>query len=296
MLLQAYFLHAGGGNSESPSPSYSGTLTKSGYWYGEQSYIQLNQDAPSAVAECNECSTQNFSYTWQIDMDDDGVFDGEADVEYQQTSYAPNRLEYAKSVRLIATHDEIKEPLINIYHPTEMVKEIISNDRGGEVFAALKTDGNAVIWGNERMGADTNLNGTDKLSNVRSIHISSSAVAAIKQDNSVEVWGQSTHGGDASLVQDKLKNITNIYSNAYSMVALNSEGGKDREYGGDTTTNNQKVLSNITNIVSTTFNYGAFAALTKEGEVITWGKSDAGGDSEAVKELLVAKAEAEVKQ
>ena len=52
----------------------------------------------------------------------------------------------------------------------------------------------------------------------------------------------------------------------------------------------------LSNIESFTATGAALATVSLDGRVITWDKSDAGGDSEAVKELLVAKAEAEVKQ
>jgi len=109
-------------------------------------------------------------------------------------------------------------------------------------FAALKTDGSVITWGNSGYGADSSAVSSDLSSGVTEIFSTESAFAALKTDGSVITWGNSSEGGDSSTVSiDISSGVTEIFSN-----------------------------------------YSVFAALKTDGSVITWGDSVRGGDSSAV--------------
>ncbi|WCE32291.1 hypothetical protein [Vibrio sp. SCSIO 43137] len=259
-------------------------VQKIGFWYGEESYLKLDEEKPYAEAKCSECSNQNFTYTWQIDMDEDGTFDGEADASYSGERYAPNRHEYAKPVRLIANHKEASQPAMVEYRPSAMVKEILAAGAGdGETFFALRSDGSGVVWGDERRGGDTSLNGQEILSNIKSVHMASLAIAITKSDDSVTVFGRQTHGGDASNVRDQLNNIKSVTSNSFSMAVINDKGGviawgdpteqgTHRGLGGEIPADKAELLkSGVVDIAAV--RQGGYAALKDDGSVVTWGDS-----------------------
>ena len=111
----------------------------------------------------------------------------------------------------------------------------------GSAFAALKTDGSVVTWGNSAAGGDSSAVAAQLAGGVASILSNPNTFAALKTDGSVVTWGDSTRGGDSSAVAAQLAGgVASISSNPY-----------------------------------------AFAALKADGSVVTWGNSTAGGNSSA---------------
>jgi len=64
-----------------------------------------------------------------------------------------------------------------------------------KTFAALKTDGSVVVWGNSSEGGSAPSSVTNAGSNVIHIYSNSNAFAALKSDGSVVAWGDATKGG-----------------------------------------------------------------------------------------------------
>ncbi|MEY4802591.1 MAG: hypothetical protein RLZZ274_1322 [Cyanobacteriota bacterium] len=137
----------------------------------------------------------------------------------------------------------------------------------GSAFAALKSDGTVVAWGDAKNGgtAPTGLGG------VTQIFSAGSAFAALKSDGSVVSWGDTKNGGTAPT---GLSGVTQIFSTQLAFAALKSDGTVaswgDSSSGGTAPTG----LSGVTQIFS---NYLAFAALKSDGTVVSWGDSSNGG-------------------
>ena len=143
-------------------------------------------------------------------------------------------------------------------------------------FAALKSDGSVVVWGDADEGGSltTPVNVAYQLgvgSNVVHIYSNNFAFAALKSDGTVVAWGHATQGGNASAVQSQLTNVVHIYSNNAAFAALKSDGTAvawgQSSWGGNASTV-QEQLTNVVHIYSTA---NAFAALKGDGTVVVWG-------------------------
>ena len=190
------------------------------------------------------------------------------------------------------------------------VKKIYSN---GYAFAAIKTGGAVVTWGNSETGGNSSAVASALASGVVSIvgtktgYWEQGAFAALKSDGSVVVWGDPTIGGRASvhnwragtdtpsytdLAPEALSSgVTKIVSSRESFAALKSDGsvvtwGVDI-YGGspiiyrNIARHRKRDISlfledGVVDIFSTE---GAFAALKEDGSLVTWGYFEFGGDS-----------------
>jgi YVTN family beta-propeller protein/VCBS repeat-containing protein len=180
--------------------------------------------------------------------------------------------------------------------------------RNNFAFAALRDDGSVVTWGDKALGGDsTGVAGllTDPKKPVAQIYSSSRAFAALRGDGSVVTWGSADSGGNSTAVtamlNDPAKQIVQIYSTDNAFAALRSDGSVvtwgSKTDGGDSSKVaaflDGKLLPvgatgdpapdsrKITQIVSTG---SAFAALSKGGSVVTWGRD--GGDSSKVTAAL----------
>ena len=122
---------------------------------------------------------------------------------------------------------------------TDSVIQIVSSEN---VFAAIKSDGSVVVWGDDYsiccstssyqyITAET---AAPLLVNVVSITASTYAFAAIRSDGSVVTFGSAAYGGDATHPVDAAAYLT----------------------------------SHVVSVVSTRY---AFAALKADGSVISWG-------------------------
>ena len=70
-------------------------------------------------------------------------------------------------------------------------------------FAAVKTDGSVVTWGDAGGGGNSSAV-QDQLVNIQQIFSTRGAFAALKTDGSVVTWGDQNSGGNSSVVQDQL--------------------------------------------------------------------------------------------
>ena len=164
------------------------------------------------------------------------------------------------------------------------VKEIYATE---DTFAVIRVDGSVATWGD----SDTpdpeaqELNGTN---DVLKIYANSTSFAALRADHSVVRWGGYSEGLDV------IENISQIFSSSNSFAAISDDGSvvtwgdmyaggrsKVYKYDGNIPVYGDNrfspiILKDVTNDlrnVKTIFsNNGAFAALTNDGSVITWGK------------------------
>ena len=157
----------------------------------------------------------------------------------------------------------------------------------GGAFAALKSDGSVVTWGDSDGGDSSSVSGS-LTSGVTQIFSAQHAFAALKSDGSVVTWGVSDWGGNSSRVSSRLTSgITQIFSTDYAFAALKSDGSVvtwgDSFNGGNSSSVSSRLSSGVTQIFSNGY---AFAALKSDGSVVTWGDSSYGGNSSRVSSRL----------
>ena len=155
-------------------------------------------------------------------------------------------------------------------------------------FAALKSDGSVVTWGDSVAGGDSNVYryhnakyqyvfsvSSSLASGVTQIFSTGYAFAALKSDGSVVTWGDSDYGWNSSSVSSRLASgVTQIFSTSSAFTALKSDGSVvtwgHSDYGGNSSSVSSRLASGVTQIFSSG---GAFAALKSDGSVVTWGYS-----------------------
>ena len=152
------------------------------------------------------------------------------------------------------------------------VVRVYSNDQS---FAALKTDGSVVAWGNPSQGgSNPNIS-----SGVVAVYSTYSAFAALKTDGSVVSWGSSQYGGNApSSVTAANSGVVAMYSNNNVFAALKSNGSVVTWGFSDHGGNSSSVASSLASgVVAIYHSEQAFAALKTDGSVVAWGDSTSGG-------------------
>ncbi|NLW82442.1 MAG: hypothetical protein GXY42_12350, partial [Desulfovibrionales bacterium] len=77
-------------------------------------------------------------------------------------------------------------------------------------FAALKSDGSVVTWGDSSYGGNSSAVAAQLSSGVTQIFSNDQAFAALKSDGSVVSWGNSGYGGDSSTVAHQLVNVVGM--------------------------------------------------------------------------------------
>jgi hypothetical protein len=157
---------------------------------------------------------------------------------------------------------------------------------GGEwrnrgAFAALKSDGSVVTWGDSDIGGDSRGVASQLRSGVQQIFSSGHGFAALKSDGSVVTWGMSRWriGDDSSDFVSQLRSgVQQIFSASDAFAALKSDGSVvtwgESFRGGDSSGVASQLRSGVVQIFSS---WAAFAALKSDGSVVTWGWSGHGG-------------------
>ena len=135
-------------------------------------------------------------------------------------------------------------------------------------FAALKEDGSVVAWGDPLRGGE--LGSSRKLlqGGVQTIASTGTSFAALKSNGRVVTWGDPYRGGK--------KEIIDFDRNHWAM----SQGDLP-DVDGESV--RPLLRSGVREIYSTRY---AYAALKKDGSVITWGLVDSGGDASQVEGRL----------
>ncbi len=164
-------------------------------------------------------------------------------------------------------------------------------------FAALKSDGSVVTWGDEYGGGDSSSVADQLDSDVSAIYSNSSSFAALKNDGSVVTWGSletggnfsvfdASEGGEIPAVGHVDSGVVEVYSTSYAYAALKSDGsvvtwGMNNN-GGDSSAVANQLTSGVTAIRA---NFSSFAALKNDGSVVTWGDADGGNSSSVAAQL-----------
>ncbi|CAE8712654.1 unnamed protein product [Polarella glacialis] len=105
---------------------------------------------------------------------------------------------------------------------TELVQEekTIQN-----AFAAVKSDGSVITWGDPDSGGDSSDVEHRFQEGVVQVFGNPGALAAVKSDGSVITWGQPTCGGDSSLVKHRLQEgVVQIVCSDKAFAAIKADG------------------------------------------------------------------------
>lgn len=187
------------------------------------------------------------------------------------------------------------------------VETLVTTKQYG-AYAALKSDGSVVTWGNSNYGGDSSNVSSALSSGVDRIFANGMAFAAHKPSASggsiIVLWGHRAFGGRAynhtvsgslspidanhGFIKEFDEKIVDIAATHYAFAALSDQGNVAtwgyRTYGGNSATVSER-LTNIQKIVGSK---GAFAAITDTGAVITWGHNNHGGNSSEVSNSLTS--------
>ncbi|NBW94866.1 MAG: carboxypeptidase-like regulatory domain-containing protein, partial [Bacteroidetes bacterium] len=98
-------------------------------------------------------------------------------------------------------------PVLGISDAINLQAGVVDILATASAFAALKSDGSVVTWGQAGNGGNssavaTALNGTVDVLNITS---TDSSFAALRRDGSVLTWGQAGNGGNANALADQLQ-------------------------------------------------------------------------------------------
>ncbi|MEY2667189.1 MAG: hypothetical protein RLZZ384_1360, partial [Pseudomonadota bacterium] len=139
-------------------------------------------------------------------------------------------------------------------------------------FAAIKSDGSVVAWGDPAFGGTA----PDNITDVKQIFSTGFAFVALKNYGSVISWG--ADGNNSPINTPNMTNVKTISSTETAFAALTNDG-KVVDWGN---TVNDAVVSSLTNVKEIYANNSAFAALKNDGSVVTWGDTNAGGSSSGI--------------
>ncbi|CAE8636008.1 unnamed protein product [Polarella glacialis] len=162
------------------------------------------------------------------------------------------------------------------------------SSRNDFAFAAIKSDGSVITWGDVASGGDSSLVADRLQEAVVQVVGNDRAFAAIKSGGSVITWGDEDYGADSSLVADGLqKAVVQVVGNGAAFAAIKSDGSVitwgDVDYGGDSCLVADRLQEGVVQVVG---GGGAFAAIKSDGSVITWGDVTSGGESSHVADRL----------
>ena len=143
-------------------------------------------------------------------------------------------------------------------------------------FAAITQDGPVVTWGDRGNGGD--FQGETKLysNDVDDLIASDSAFLALKNNGRVVAWGNASTGGKIPRkFRDQLTGIEHIHASNYGFVAITD----DQAFSWGSPYIHKQIIQLPENhtVEKVVASSEAFAIMTTQGAVLTWGKSDVGG-------------------
>ncbi len=270
------------GPSTSPSPS----STNNNLSVLKSSSISTEFDGDNIYLKptisCEKCVENKTEITWVLDTNNSNSFgdtlDGKKDVEVTSERVLLNVDNYSSKLQLKINlfNDKNEKSSFEVAFDRLQVDEIVGTDKA---YAALKTDGSVVVWGDPKYGGVLN----EPLNDVKSIIANDRSFVALKNDGSVFAWGDAQYGG---ILNTPLNHVKSVVANDSSYAALKNDGSVfvwgNQEKGGNN--NSGYDLADIKDIFS---NGNAFSAIKNDNSVISWGHTARGGDSSGVKYQLV---------
>lgn len=160
------------------------------------------------------------------------------------------------------------------------INDVISIFSNNQAFVALRANGSIFSWGAASYGAELpeEIAG---LNDIISVYNTNSTFIALRGNGSVVFWGENRY---LEKLPDDIASLTNIIdvqgSVNGSYAFLTSEG---KVYcWGAVTKYDIKMPSDLSDVVSLSACWGAYAALRRDGTVVAWGNSQEGGDTTPV--------------
>lgn len=141
-----------------------------------------------------------------------------------------------------------------------------------EAFAALKSDGSVVSWGNGLSGGDSRPFSNELASGVQDIVYSDHAFLALKQNGGVITWGDPRYGGSIRDIQNELdKGVVQVTATAYGFAALKYDGSVitwgDIELSDDAA--RYHLREGVRQIITS---QSVFVAVKRNGNIVSWGQ------------------------
>ncbi|CAE8718594.1 unnamed protein product [Polarella glacialis] len=150
-------------------------------------------------------------------------------------------------------------------------------------FAARKSNGSVVTWGNDEEGGDSSKVATLLTEGVVEVYSNYYAFVALKADGSVVTWGETSWTRQVATL---LSDVVQVCGSGGAFAAIKS-GGSVVTWGDDWGGDSSEVAALLTEgVVQICGGEMAFAAIKADGSVVSWGDSRFGGDSSAVASLL----------
>ncbi|HFQ3055737.1 TPA: RCC1 domain-containing protein [Enterobacter hormaechei] len=144
-------------------------------------------------------------------------------------------------------------------------------------FVALRSSGSIFAWGSMEYGADIPDN-IASLTDIVSVYRTSSTFIALRQNGSVVFWGKNRNLTELPAEIASLRNIIDVQAAVNGSYAFLTSEGKVYCWGHVA----QKMPEDLSDVVSLTSAWNAFAALRRDGSVVAWGYEDEGGDTTPV--------------
>lgn len=176
-----------------------------------------------------------------------------------------------------------------IINRLSIVTNITANS---SAFAARKSDGSVVTWGNSALGGKSDyaqpyLHSVTNVSGTLQTNNSVGAFAARRNDSSYIVWGRRDSTSLYDETQPQLTKVEQIVSNGRGAISVRRSNGAvvtlgEAAYGGDSSS----VQTQLTDVIELTASKDSFAALKSDGTVVSWGLQTSGGNSSAVQAQL----------
>lgn len=179
----------------------------------------------------------------------------------------------------LKSYTTVKESISVSTQLTDNVTKIYSTQYA---FAALKTDGSVVTWGNSQYGGSSP--DIELRSDVVEIYTNNDVFVALKRDGSVITWGKEATGGDKNIyrynselntseiignVSEQLSSGVNHILSTNEYFAAIKDNGETILWGSVGDISN--VAEQLTHGVIHIFSYGsAFAAIKSDGSAVSW--------------------------
>lgn len=156
-------------------------------------------------------------------------------------------------------------------------------------FAAIKSDGSVVAWGQNSFVPET-LNG---VIDVTQIYSNYDFFVALRTDGSVVPIGSQGINAETLKKLDGTVDVTSVSSTYYSFAALRADGSVvtwgNNKYGNNYGSDSSSIAKQLDGTIDVTKIYSnsyAFTALRADGSVVTWGNPSYGGNSSPVAKQL----------